>query len=54
MKISVITASYNSAATIGATIESFLRQTHPEKGPLLVPARLDPAASTTTCYVRWR
>jgi len=36
MKISVITASYNSAATIGATIESFLRQTHPEKEMLVV------------------
>jgi glycosyltransferase involved in cell wall biosynthesis len=31
MKISVITASYNSQATIGATIESFLVQNHPEK-----------------------
>lgn len=36
MKISVITASYNSQATIGATIESFLAQTHPDKEMLVV------------------
>ncbi|MBR0688816.1 glycosyltransferase [Bradyrhizobium manausense] len=36
MKISVITASYNSQATIGATIESFLEQTHPDKEMLVV------------------
>jgi glycosyltransferase len=36
MKISVITASFNSEATIGATIESFLRQTHPDKEMLVV------------------
>lgn len=36
MKISVITASYNSEATIGATIESFLAQTHPDKEMLVV------------------
>lgn len=31
MKISVATASYNSEATIGFTIESFMAQNHPEK-----------------------
>ena len=36
MKISVITASYNSEATIGATIESFLGQTHPDKELMVV------------------
>ncbi|MBR0713131.1 glycosyltransferase family 2 protein [Bradyrhizobium liaoningense] len=36
MKISVITASYNSEATIGTTIESFLGQTHPDKEMLVV------------------
>ena len=36
MKISVITASYNSQVTIGATIESFLAQTHPDKEMLVV------------------
>ena len=36
MKISVVTASYNSEATIGFTIESFLRQEHPEKEMLVI------------------
>ena len=36
MKISVITASYNSEATIGFTIESFLEQSHPEKEMLVI------------------
>jgi glycosyltransferase len=36
MKISVVTASYNSEATIGFTIESFLRQRHPDKEMLVV------------------
>jgi len=36
MKISVVTASYNSAATIGFTIESFLAQTHPTKEMLVI------------------
>ena len=36
MKISVVTASYNSEATIGFTIESFLRQRHSEKEMLVV------------------
>jgi glycosyltransferase len=36
MKISVVTASYNSAATIGFTIESFLAQNHPEKEMLVI------------------
>ena len=36
MKISVVTASFNSEATIGFTIESFLRQTHAEKEMLVV------------------
>src|SRR6185295_15919842 len=36
MKISVVTASFNSEATIGFTIESFLRQTHPDKEMLII------------------
>jgi glycosyltransferase len=36
MKISVVTASFNSEATIGFTIESFLRQTHPDKEMLVI------------------
>src|SRR4051812_37524673 len=36
MKISVVTASYNSDATIAFTIESFLRQRHPDKEMLVV------------------
>jgi len=36
MKISVVTVSYNSEATIGATIESFLGQTHPDKEMLVI------------------
>jgi glycosyltransferase len=36
MKISVITASYNSEATIGFTIESFLGQSHSDKEMLVV------------------
>jgi glycosyltransferase len=36
MKISVVTASFNSEATIGYTIESFLKQTHPDKEMLVV------------------
>ena len=36
MKISVVTASYNSEATIGFTIESFLRQKHPDKEMLVI------------------
>jgi glycosyltransferase len=36
MKISVVTARYNSEATIGTTIESFLKQTHAEKEMLLI------------------
>jgi len=36
MKISVVTASFNSEATIGFTIESFLGQSHPEKEMLVI------------------
>ena len=36
MKISVVTASYNSEATIGFTIESFLAQNYPEKEMLVI------------------
>lgn len=36
MKISVITASYNSQKTIGFTIESFLSQNHREKEMLVI------------------
>jgi glycosyltransferase len=44
MKISVVTASYNSQATIGFTIESFLEQDHPEKEMLVI----DGASSDAT------
>lgn len=30
MKVSIITVAYNSAATIGSTIESVMRQSHPD------------------------
>jgi glycosyltransferase len=36
MKISVVTASFNSEATIGYTIESFLKQTHADKEMLVI------------------
>jgi glycosyltransferase len=36
MKISVVMVSYDSAATIGLAIESFLAQTHPDKELIIV------------------
>lgn len=36
MKISVVTASFNSEATIGFTVESFLKQKHPDKEMLVI------------------
>jgi glycosyltransferase len=36
MKISVVTASYNSEPTIGFTVDSFLAQNHPEKEMLVI------------------
>ena len=47
MKISVVTASYNSQATIGFTIESFLKQDHPEKEMLVI----DGASSDATLKI---
>src|SRR3954449_9358406 len=47
MKISVVTASYNSEATIGFTSESFLAQTHPEKEMLVI----DGASSDETLKI---
>jgi len=47
MKISVVTASYNSQATIGFTIESFLAQTHPDKEMLVI----DGASSDATLKI---
>ena len=47
MKISVVTASYNSQATIGSTIESFLAQDHPEKEMLVI----DGASSDATLKI---
>jgi glycosyltransferase len=47
MKISVITASYNSQATIGFTIESFLEQDHPDKEMLVI----DGASSDATVKI---
>jgi glycosyltransferase involved in cell wall biosynthesis len=36
VKISVVTVCYNSAETIGYTLESFFRQDHPEKEILII------------------
>jgi glycosyltransferase len=47
MKISVVTASYNSRATIGFTIESFLEQDHSEKEMLVI----DGASSDDTLKI---
>jgi glycosyltransferase len=47
MKISVITASYNSETTIGLTAESFLAQNHADKELLVV----DGASTDTTLKV---
>jgi glycosyltransferase len=47
MKISVVTASFNSEATIGFTIESFLRQDHPDKEMLVI----DGASSDATVKI---
>jgi glycosyltransferase len=47
MKISVVTASYNSEATIGFTIDSFLEQNHPEKEMLVI----DGASSDATLKI---
>jgi glycosyltransferase len=47
MKISVVTASYNSAPTIGFTIESFLAQNHPQKEMLVI----DGASSDATLRI---
>jgi glycosyltransferase len=47
MKISVVTASYNSEATIGFTVESFLKQDHPEKEMLVI----DGASSDRTLKI---
>src|SRR6195952_5957804 len=47
MKISVVTASYNSEATIGFAIESFLRQDHPDKEMLVI----DGASSDATVKI---
>jgi glycosyltransferase len=47
MRISVITASYNSESTLPYTLESFLSQTHPDKELVLV----DGASSDRTLDV---
>src|SRR5579872_881236 len=47
MKISVITASYNSEATIGFTLESFLAQKHVDKEMLVI----DGSSSDTTLKI---
>jgi glycosyltransferase len=47
MKISVVTASLNSQATIGFTIESFLQQNHQEKEMLVI----DGASSDATLKI---
>lgn len=47
MKISAVTVSYNSAATIGGTIESFLRQDYPDKELVVI----DGASSDDTLKI---
>lgn len=47
MKISVIMAAYNSQATIGRAIESFLVQTHPGKELIVI----DGASKDNTCAI---
>src|ERR1700709_2265538 len=47
MKISVVTASYNSQATMGVTIQSFLEQDHPDKEMLVI----DGASSDATLKI---
>lgn len=47
MKISVIMAAYNSQATIGAAIASFVEQDYPDKELIVV----DGASSDSTCDV---
>jgi glycosyltransferase involved in cell wall biosynthesis len=47
VKISVVTVSFNSARTIGYTLESFFRQSHPEKELVVV----DGASSDETLTI---
>lgn len=47
MKISVIMAAYNSSATIGGAVESFLAQDHPDKELIVV----DGASRDDTCEI---
>jgi glycosyltransferase len=47
MKISVIMAAYNSQATIGRAIDSFLAQTHPDKELIVI----DGASKDNTCAI---
>lgn len=47
MKISVIMASFNSSATIGGAIESFLNQDFPDRELLVI----DGQSSDTTCAI---
>ncbi|MDD7971984.1 glycosyltransferase family 2 protein [Roseinatronobacter alkalisoli] len=47
MKISVIMAAYNSQATIGRAIESFLAQAHPDKELIVI----DGASKDNTCAI---
>jgi glycosyltransferase len=47
MKISVVVATFNSEATIAFTIESFLKQSHPEKEMLVI----DGASSDRTLKI---
>lgn len=47
MKISIIMAAYNSQATIGRAIESFLAQDHPDKELIVV----DGASRDRTCAI---
>jgi len=47
MKISVVMAAYNSQATIGTAIASFLEQDHPDKELIVI----DGASSDATCEI---
>ena len=55
MKISVVTAAYNSQATIAYTIESFLAQKHPDKEMLVIDGVSDddPSRSSSRSVPRY-
>ena len=51
MKISVVTVAYNSSATIGETVRSFLEQTHREKEMVVIDgASTDDTVATVEAF----